>query len=683
MKSAAPSPLLPLVIAIALAALPGAALPQTDALDMSLEELLTAEVTAASRKAQRLNDVAAAAFIISREDIERSGATSIPEALRMAPGVQVGRLSNNRWAVSVRGFNGRFSNKLQVLMDGRSIYSPLFSGVVWEAEDTSLADIDRIEVIRGPGAAMWGANAVNGVINIVTRRARDTQGDLVELGVGTSERAFGTVRHGGQVADGFFRAWAKGFAREKSSDLAAQRANDDWQAGRVGFRADWGLASGNRLTLNGGAHMGREGDRWNIPDVTSPSGFMPTDMQQKTQGWHLVGRYEWIMPGGSDAALQMYLDYSDVDIENAVREQRTTADLDFQHRFQIGRRHDFVWGLGYRHSHDQIGAQGMIRVQPDSRNFRLLSAFVQDDITFVPDTLRLMLGARLEHNSFTGFEPQPNARLIWTPSPNHALWGAVSRAVRTPSRAELDAQVDLSAAPAHSARNPTPFPILIRNVPRADHQLSAERVTAFELGYRHQFQSGLSVDLTAFHNRYSGLRSSALGGAYPESSTVPYLLQTVVPNNDIEARTRGLELALDWRVSPEWRLQPSYSYLRIAAHATTGDPVNRMNAQAFERDAPRHQFSLRSSMSFSGQRQLDVWLRHVSKLGDADMAGNGIPAYTTMDVRYAWRPTKSLELSVVGQNLLDQRHPEFVPVLIPSETLQVERGVYLKAKWQF
>jgi iron complex outermembrane recepter protein len=272
---------------------------------------------------------------------------------------------------------------------------------------------------------------------------------------------------------------------------------------------------------------------------------------------------------------------------------------------------------------------------------------------------------------------------VWTPTPSQALWGAVSRAVRTPSRAELDAQLDLSASPANSAHNPMPFAMLIRNVPRDDHQLAAEKVTALELGYRRQFEPGMSLDVTAFHNRYTGLRSSALGMAEISFSPRPYLVQSVVPNNNVEARTHGLELSLDWRVAPWWRLQPSYSYLRVTADATTDDPIDRMNALAFERGAPKHQISLRSSMSFSDQRQLDLWLRHVSALGDADMAGSGVPAYTTLDVRYAWRPMKGLELSIVGQNLLDRRHPEFVPVLLPSETLQVERGVYIKAKWQF
>ncbi|MGB0129806.1 MAG: TonB-dependent receptor plug domain-containing protein, partial [Rhodocyclaceae bacterium] len=400
MKSAACFLRFSWLMAVALAAIPPAALAESDALDLSLEELLKVQVMTASRKTERLNDVAAAAFIITREDIERSGATSVPEALRMAPGVQVGRLSNNRWAVSVRGFNDRIANKLLVLMDGRCIYSPLFSGVLWEAEDTLLEDIDRIEVIRGPGAAMWGANAVNGVINIITRKARDTQGNLLLAGAGTYERAFGAFRHGGQVGDGYYRVWAKGFARDHSVNLAGTRGNNELQAGRIGFRADWSPAPGDRVMLSGSTYKGIEDDRWNYPDVTSPSGFVPTDLRQTNDGANLIGRYEWSLASGSEAALQVYLDHTQVELGTTMTEQRTTADVDFQHRSRIGQRHDVVWGLGYRNSHDHIDSRGIVRFSPASRSLRLVSAFVQDDITLVPNTLRLMLGARLEHNSF-------------------------------------------------------------------------------------------------------------------------------------------------------------------------------------------------------------------------------------------------------------------------------------------
>ncbi|WP_313952132.1 TonB-dependent receptor [Accumulibacter sp.] len=651
-------------------------------LDISLEDLLRVEVTSASRKSERLHDVAAAVYVISREDIERSGATSIPEALRMAPGVDVARLANNRWAVSVRGFNNRFGNKLLVLMDGRSIYSPLFSGVVWENEDTLLEDIDRIEVIRGPGAAMWGANAVNGVINIITRRSRDTQGNLLVAGAGSEERAFTSFRHGGQAGDGHYRVWGKAFDRDEAVTGDGRSGNDYWRAGRVGFRGDWSVASGQRVMLSGQAYSNDTGDRWQVPDITAAKGVRLTDMKQTGKGAHLLGRSEWTLNDGSEAALQAYVDYSQLEVPGAFKEERTTIDMDFQHRLLLGERHDVLWGLGYRYSGDRIDSAGIISFQPDSRSFNLASAFVHDDITLLPNTLRMILGVRFETNNFTGYQPLPNARLMWTPSETQSVWGSVARAVRTPSRGELDAAIDLSVLPPGAPGNPSPFPILTRNV-RGNDSLENETVLAYELGYRQRLASNLSLDVAAFYNQYSDLRSAMLAArSFEFAPPPPHIVQTTTPDNSIEAHTHGVEIAVDWSPLSWWRIQPIYSYLSLTSSSTSGDPVSVANAQIFNSSDPQHQWSLRSSMSLTDRQQFDLWLRYVSKLGDRNSQFS-IPAYTTLDLRYAWRPTRDLELSLVGQNLLDSQHPEFVPSLLPGESLEIQRGVYVKAKWQF
>jgi iron complex outermembrane receptor protein len=651
-------------------------------LDISLEDLLRVEVTSASRKSERLHDVAAAVFVISRDDIERSGATSIPEALRMAPGVDVARLANNRWAVSIRGFNNRFGNKLLVLMDGRSIYSPIFSGVFWENEDTLLEDIDRIEVIRGPGAAMWGANAVNGVINIITRRPRDTQGNLLVAGAGSEERAFASFRHGGQAGDGHYRVWGKAFDRDESVTGDGRSGNDYWRSGRVGFRGDWSVASGQRLMLSGQAYSNDTGDRWQLPDLTSAQGVRLTDTKQTGKGAHLLGRSEWTLDDGSEAALQFYVDVSELEITSAVKEERTTIDTDFQHRLLVGDRHDVLWGLGYRYSGDSLGSTGFIAFQPDSRSFNLASAFVQDDITLLPNTLRMILGVRFETNNFTGYQPLPNARLMWTPSDTQSVWGSVARAVRTPSRGELDATVDLSVLPPGAPGNPSPLPILTRNV-RGDDSLDNETVLAYELGYRQRLAGTLSFDVAAFYNQYGDLRSAMLGArSFEFSPPPPHIVQTITPDNSIDAHTHGVEIAVDWSPLPWWRIQPIYSYLSLTSSSTSGSPVSIANAQLLNGSDPQHQWSLRSSMSLTDRQQFDLWLRYVSKLGDRSVSFS-IPAYTTLDLRYAWRPTRDLELSVVGQNLLDNQHPEFVPSLLPGQALEIERGVYLKANWQF
>ena len=667
-----------LTLALGATAAHAAAAAPAEPADLSLEELLKADVQTASRKSQHLQDVAAAVFVITREDIERSGATSIPEVLRMAPGVQVARLANNRWAVSARGFNGRFANKLLVLMDGRSIYSPLFSGVVWETEDTLLEDIDRIEVIRGPGASLWGANAVNGVINIITRKARDTRGTLAVASIGSEDRGMLALRHGMAVGDGNLRVWGKALARDTSVDLQGQAGNDYWREGRAGFRGDWNLDASRRLSLSGATYSSRTGDKYLLPSLTSPDGIAPTDMVQRASGGHLLARHEWLWADGSEAALQGYVDHSDLEVVSAVHDQRTTVDLDFQHRPHLGGTHDVVWGLGYRESRDHITSGSLLSITPDHRNWYLASAFLQDEITLAPETWRLVLGTRLERNSYTGFEPQPNLRMIWTPTPQQTVWGALSRAVRTPSRAELAAQIDLQVTPASP-----PFPaVLTRNVPDPNHPLGNEVVKAFELGYRQQLNTQLSFDVALFHNRYSMLRGGALGAQTFEFTPVPHAVQAISPNNGVTARTQGIELALDWHVRPAWRIQPAYSWMHIDARPTSADPVEASAATEYNNSAPRQQFSLRSSTTLADRSQVDLWLRHVGAL-PSSAGSSGVAAYTTLDLRYAWRLRPGLELSVVGQNLLDSQHPEFVPDLLPSQSLQMQRGVVAKAKWQF
>jgi len=653
----------------------------SDAAELSLEDLLNTEVVTVSRKPQSLQSTAAAAFVITREDIERSGATSLPEALRMAPGVEVARMANNHWAVTVRGFNGRFANKLLVLMDGRSIYSPLFSGVIWEFEDTLLEDIDRIEVIRGPGAALWGANAVNGVINIITRKARDAQGDLVVGGAGSSpERAFGAYRHGGTTEDGHYRVWGKAFDRGPSETPSGEAGHDTWRAARLGFRRDGLLASGPRYSVSGEAYGSPTGDRWNEADVSSPSGVTERDKALTGQGAHVLGRVEWRHEGGAEAALQSYVDYSDINVQDTLRQKRVTLDLDYQIRTQIDDRNDLIVGLGYRVSRDTIDAQGLVQFNQRNRNFTLASGFVQDEFVVLPDTLHLIAGARLEHNNLTGFEPQPNLRMVWTPTPSQSFWGAASRAVRTPSRAEGDATIDLSVTPAQPPY--LPLPVLTRDA-SASEPLRSEKVETYELGYRQQFGANLSLDIAAFASHYRDLRSAALGAPSVVLAAVPYVLQPINTINGVSARTHGAEISIDWHPLPWWRLQPSYSYLSVSGSTASADPVTSADAATIGDSSPRNRWSLRSSVSIGARQQWDAWLRHVGALATRDAQGNTVPSYTTLDLRYAWRPTSALELSIVGQNLLQRHHAEFIPDLLPSQSLVVERSFYVKAKYQF
>ena len=648
-----------------------------DVAGLSLEDLLNTEVSTVSRKSQRLSQTAAAVFVLTGEEIQRSGATSIPEALRMVPGVQVARMGNARWAVSARGFNGRFANKLLVQMDGRSIYSQVFSGVIWEQEDTLIEDIDRIEVIRGPGAALWGANAVNGVINIITKKARATQGGQATVSAGNEERVGGSLRWGGDDGgSGNYRVWAKGLRREASDDASNIDPN---HSARAGFRYDNALGEGSRVSVVGEAYRVRAGDMWDRPDVraeTLASGFVtPTFVTARHSGANIVGRYDTVLGDGSELGLQSYLEHSEIDVPWAVQDKRDTADFDLQHRIH-GSAHDFIWGLGYRISHDHLQPRtSNFSFLRERRTLRLFSAFAHDEWTLIPDRLRLIAGSKVEHNDFTGWEWQPNVRLAWTPNDTQTIWGALSRAVRTPAQAEEDASLDLEViAPSASV----PLSNLI--VVRAPGKLSrAEKVTSFDLGYRQQLTSTLSLDAAAFAARYTDLRS----GELPEVSmefvmtpmgAIPYLRTATETAMELEARTHGAELAVDWHPLQSWRLQAAYTYFRDRI----SDPLGAMREDGYRGKAPRQTASLRSSHNLGRDWQLDGWLRHTDRLAEP-----AVPGYTELDLRLAWRVTRDLELSLVGQNLLHRQHLEWVGDYVPTRRLEVERSGYLKAKLAF
>jgi len=643
---------------------------------MSLEDLMNIEVTTVSRKAQRLTDTAAAAYVVTGEDIRRSGATSVPEALRMVPGLEVARIGSSRWAVSARGFNSRFANKLLVLIDGRSVYSPLFSGTFWEAEDVLLEDVDRIEVIRGSGAALWGANAVNGIINIVTKQARRTQGSLVTALAGDEERGQVGVRHGAMAdEDTAWRVWAKGGERQKALDMSGERSAENWDYARAGFRLDRDTADSGHLTVHGNLHSGRSGEVLIEPSLSAPYALLKPNLQNNS-GQNVVARHEWTLAGGDQASMQAVLDHSVVDFHEELRNELTTLDLDFQRRTSVGSQQDLVWGLGYRQIWDQTHSNGAIlSLSPVKRSSTLWSAFVHDEITLVPETWKLMAGTKLEHNSFTGLELQPNLRALWTPDPRQTVWAAVSRAVRTPSRAERDATVNLAVAPPLSAGNPGPLPVLTHVLPNAN--LQSESVVSTELGYRTQLGSRVSLDLSAFFSRYRDLRSATSLGAVPVlTGPIPYIEFDTTTSNAMSARSQGIELALDWHVTPQWRLQAAGTYLRLRA-SRNGDPANDSAAEAAEGNSPRSHFSVRSSLDLPGNQEFDLMLQHVGARPTV-----GIDAYTVLDLRWAWRVNTQLELSLVGQNLLGA-HAESGSDPLPSQLQQVPRGGYVKARWQF
>src|SRR5260221_6359385 len=564
-----------------------------DVATLSMEDLMNLQVTSVSKRTQKVADAAAAVFVITQEDIRRSGATSIPEALRLARGLQVARIDENKWAIAARGFNGRFDNKLLVLIDGRSVYTPLFSGVYWNVQDVMLEDVDRIEVIRGPGATLWGANAVNGVINIITKKAKDTQSALVTAGAGTEERASGSARYGGTIGKTAYRVYGKYFNWGPSQDSSGITAHDGWDALRGGFRADWTPTGSDSLTLQGDIYQSKYGETLTVPSLSFPySSTFPN--KGNYSGANLLGRWNHSSEGTS-TTLQMYYDNTTISDNSLFVDHQNIFDLDFQQGFHVGDSQQFVWGLGYRSIRDRNDSSFSVSLQPNQLTLNHFSAFVQDEISLVDNRLRLTFGSKFEHNDFTGFEVQPNARLLWTLTPNQSVWTAVSRAVRTPALTEEGLRLNSAVIPPATPVNPTPFPAVVAVF--GSHQVQSADLLALELGYRVQVTSSLSADIATFYNNYSNLRTAEPGAPRIEGSPAPTnIVIPFVAANKMSGGTYGAELFADSRVAPKWRLVGSYSYLQmnIKKNSDSLDPTPD-NPNGSSR---RHQWYLRSSIDF-------------------------------------------------------------------------------------
>ncbi len=638
-----------------------------DLTELSIEDLMSVEVTTTvARKAQRLSDTAAAVFVITAEDIRRSGVTSIAEALRMVPGLEVARLDANRYAITARGFNGNFANKLLVLMDGRTVYSPLYSGVFWDVQDTLLEDIARIEVIRGPGASLWGANAVNGVINIITKPAKETQGGLLAAGLGTEEKGFGGLRYGGAMGDTtHYRAYAKYFNRDNAVDLQGNDNYDKLEVTRGGGRMDWQASARDAVTFQGDYYDGRVGNQGTYPLYDPP---YLTDFKDNVPitGGNLLGRWQRTLSSSSDFIFQTYYDRTERPVV-LLEETRDTFDLDFQHRFGLGRRQEIMWGAGYRLTQAHLVNGPAVFMRDEERQDQLFSFFLQDEIALWPEKLSLLLGSKFEENDYTGFEVQPNARLLWNAHRQHTFWGAVSRAVRTPSQAEHDTTLTRYVLPG----NPE---TLIRFYGNEDFE--SEELIAYELGYRYVPEERLSLDLALFYNDYDQLRTAEAGAPFLEIGTPPYIVVPLYVDNQMKGHTYGTELALEFRPWQWWRLKAAYTYLKM--HLQNYDTSNDPTSEDAEGEVPRHQVSLLSYLDLPGNWGLDLWGRYVD-----DLPAQDISDYITLDARLSWRPTARLELALVGQNLVEEKHQEYAPEYIEFTPAEIERSVYVKMTWQF
>ncbi len=602
---------------------------------LSVEELMNVVVISVSKRAESLSHVASAVQVITQEDIRRSSATSLPEVLRLASNLQVAQVDSRQWAIGARGFNGTTANKLLVLIDGRTIYTPLYSGVFWDVQDVPLQDIDRIEVISGPGATLWGANAVNGVINVITKKAQDTQGLLVAGGGGTAVRGFGTARYGGTVGTGVrYRVYGKGFARDAAELLTGLDATDDWHMGQGGFRIEWQSSEINRLTLQGDLYGGR---------MNQAAG---EDVD--VSGGNAIGRWSHTFSATSDIRVQLYYDRTHRTIPGTFAEDLNSYDVEFQHRKRLGDRHVLVWGLGYRLIDDDVSNSPALAFLPPEVVRHWFSGFLQDDITLVQDRLGVALGAKIEHNDYTGIEVQPSGRLNWRVTPSGTLWAAVSRALRTPSR--IDREFFVPSQPPYALAGGSDF--------------RSEAEMAYELGYRLQ-RRALAVSLATFYNRYQGLRSL-------EQTNPPATLPVVI-GNGLEGQSYGAELTADYRVTDRWRLRAGYTELRIDIWPGPGS-TDRSGGSA-ESHAPNRQFSLHSSADLPMDLRLDGGFRYVSEI-----VNQQVPGYAELDARLTWSPTDELALSLAGQNLLHRRHVEFGS---PATRRAIGRGIHGSVEWRF
>ena len=630
---------------------------------LSFEELLDVKVTSVSKKSESVSQSAAAISVISQEDIRRSGAMSLPEAIRLAPGMQVASIDASNWAVSARGFNDTFANKLLVMIDGRPIYTPLYSGVFWDSQETFMDDIDRIEIVRGPGATLWGANAVNGVINVISKNAKETQGMLAFGTLGTEILGSAGFRYGFQLREDLhMRVYGQYQERDSSVLSDGSDASDSYELGQGGFRLDWEPSAQNKVTFQGDVYAGSSSYLADSFPASPP--FSGTVIRTpNVGGGNILGRWNHYFSEDSPLSLQMFYDHTDRD-SGFIEEQRSTFDIDLQQRFPIGNSVEMVIGGNYRNSRDElVGPLGLALLpqtdgfSPAEETLELRSGFIQGGWDIIEEKLNLTLGSKFEDNDYTGIEIQPSARIRWHPRERHTLWGAVSRAVRIPSRSERGIRLT-QFAPA--------LPGIVSFLGSDDFR--AEDMMAYEIGYRMQQNDRLWWDVASFYNVYDRLQTREL--SFPSFvGGIPVIPVTAA--NLMQGESYGVELSLNWQLTDWWRVKPAYSYLHINVEK---DAVSTdVTAQSVEGSSPRQTFSVWSYMDLPHGFEFDTGLRYVDSL-----PGLGVPGYVALDARFGWRVNDSVTVSVGAKNLLDDRHSEFPPTFFYLENAEVQQSAYAK-----
>ena len=605
---------------------------------MSLEELMNIEVTSVSKRPEKIIEAASAIQVITNEDIRNSGVKTLAEALKLAANLQVAQVNSSQWAISARGFNNVLANKLLVLIDGRTVYTPLYAGVFWDVQNVLLEDVERIEVISGPGGTLWGANAVNGVINIITKSSADTQGIFAEAAIGNAMPGMASVRYGGKInKDLTYRVYGTGYQLANAVDTNGLSAKDDWWMAQGGLRVDWNPSEKNKLSLESNIYYGRPN-----PDGDSTAIIASGD--------NALLRWNHKASDKVDFQLQTYYDHTWRDFRNKFTEDLKTYDIDWQNRFQLGQRHTITYGLGFRLMNHQVTNLELFGFFPAYKSLFLYSGFLQYEVMVIKERLRFTIGSKVEHNSYTAFQYQPNARLTFTPNKNQTIWAAASRAVRNPSRIDREFAVSLFQN----------FPIIM-----GSDSFQSETVMAYELGWRSQLFKKLSVSVSTFYNNYDNIRSAEPG---PPPFNYPITFA-----NGVKGSTYGAELSLSSQVTDWWHLRGGYTFLK--KELVVKNDSKDLNKGTAESNDPQNQFLIQSTIDLPHQIQFSTVLRYVDQLPKPV-----VPYYVGLDVRIGLKLTKYLEFNIVGQNLLYDTHAEFIASTPPRK---IERSIYGKITCRF
>ncbi|MDD5229166.1 MAG: TonB-dependent receptor [Methylococcales bacterium] len=649
-------------------------------LNMSLEELMEQKISIATKSEKSLSTTAASVFVISADDIRRSGAANIPESLRMAPGLQVIQVNPHDWNVSIRGLNDQAANRFLVLVDGRSVSGNFNAGTYWrELQGMPLESIERIEIIRGSGGTIWGVNAMNGVINIITRSALTTKDAQLTAGGGSAQQDFGRFDYTKKITE---NASVRGYGTYYNVANAKGDKNYNGSAGSGwtnGARFDWNNKQGDEVMADANWSENDSEESGALTSLKPPYTQTINSQPFNHQNGHFLTRWEHHLNDKNYWAIRSFYDHTnrkDFQIQTKI----DVFDVDFTHYFSLGERHNLTWGTGYRRANDEIGNTLMVKLNPTSGNTDIFNVFAQDEIALDENKQWIFtLGSKFEYHTLTGFETEPSGSLSWHVNDKHTLWTSVSHAVRVPSRGQSS---DATYLIYNSSRNfgNTELPVIVQgNIKKG---IGAENSTTYQMGWRGAFNQGLTADATIFYTNYNDIiRSEAAGEPTINNSLgIPAIISPWLGNNNLYAQSFGTELSLNWQATEWWRNYLSYSFLNMDVKPYVGHTLTFYDPVGLEHSTPQHQVSLRTNFNVTQDIDFDVWWRYTDKIitNQRPIAG-----YFNTDTRIAWRPVKGLELSLIGQNLIQTQHLEYQGDLFQPQATYVSRGIYAKFNWQF